>query len=331
MRKCDSCGKPYQESKDVFCPHCGAVAQKQCTHGSSFDSNRYDRGEIYQTNQPQYDNTTYTQGYEPHAQRKKSPYAQPAKTYKGDYKKPKLNLPDIVKTLTSGNNKGQKPKAGAIIAFCIVIAFNFITGVLNTDDDYSDYEPMTEYEETIDQIYVMVNDATIEMVDADGDFKTFTLTINSMVFDDWLPESVLDEASSGAMADIIVSEDTYVEMLICDFDENIVDEQSHNDVLAQAERFAGVQIGGKCKYEFTYNFDYDEIVYFGNDLEFFLDDGRCVFATLPFTAFTLSEDGKITYYNSFVDEDTDWDAFFSECSNRWERDDLLYVKFDDGE
>ena len=69
MRKCDACGKVYAESKDVFCPHCGAVGQKECNHGASFDSSRWDRGEIYHN-----DNNTYKKGAEPHAQRTESAY-----------------------------------------------------------------------------------------------------------------------------------------------------------------------------------------------------------------------------------------------------------------
>ena len=95
MKKCDSCGKIYQESKDVFCPHCGAVAQKQCTHGSSFDSKRYARGEIYKNNNTQHQNTTYNKGFEPHAQRNETPYNKSQNNSSSGDKIPQINLPDL--------------------------------------------------------------------------------------------------------------------------------------------------------------------------------------------------------------------------------------------
>ena len=52
MRKCDSCGKMYQESKDLFCPHCGAIAVKKRDKNKdiSYDelsSSRWIRNDVY--------------------------------------------------------------------------------------------------------------------------------------------------------------------------------------------------------------------------------------------------------------------------------------------
>ena len=48
MRKCESCGKMFAETKDVFCPYCGAVATKGevCTH-TPVDSDRYGTSATY--------------------------------------------------------------------------------------------------------------------------------------------------------------------------------------------------------------------------------------------------------------------------------------------
>lgn len=335
MRKCDSCGKPYQESRDVFCPHCGAIAEEKCSHKSSFDIKKYDRGEIYQKNNPQYKNTTYQGGYEPHAQRQKTTYNKPegsfGNTGKSSDQTPKIDFPNLVKTLTNPKGDNKAPKPAGIIIFVVVIAFNLVTGILSSEgvDDYdTDYEYVTEIEEDFSELYTMANDATIEMVDADGDFKTFTLTINSMAIEEKLSESVLDDISSGVMAEGIVSEDTFVEMLVCDFSKKIVDEQSYDNALGDAFYYTGDQIDGKCKYEFSYTFDYDDIVYLGNGVDFYLEDGSHINATLPFTAFSISEDGKITYYYSESSSETAWNTVFTETENKWEREGLVYINFD---
>lgn len=329
MRKCDSCGKLYQESKDVFCPHCGAVAQKQCTHGSSFDSKRYNRGEIYKSNNPHYQNTTYSHSSEPHAQREKYTYNEPehASGGKGDFgdKIPQFNLPDFKKVLSNG-------KLVSIIIFVIVVAFNFITGLLSTNDSSvsSDSEVVTVYEDR-GPFFAVINEAKIEMVDTDGDFKTFTLEISGMGFDEYLPENMQNDVLSGLMTEKILSEDTSVEMMICDFSNKIVEEESYDIALQDSYHYSGEQVDGKCKYEFSYSFDYDEIVHIVNGVSFYFDSGSYIIAELPFSAFSLSEDGEITYYTSYADSDTDWNTVFSECSNQQELNRDICIDFDAGE
>ena len=333
MRKCDSCGKFYQESKDVFCPHCGAVAQKQCTHGSSFDSKRYDRGEIYKNNNTQYQNTTYTKSSEPHAQRVNQPY----KSYESqgdEVKLPKINLPDLTKTFSKGTSGEKATKPVVIIIFVVIIAFNFITGILNTNDDgdvFSGYETATEYEEDINELYTVVDEAIIELVDTDGDFKIFTLEISGMGFDDYLPQNMKNDITSGAMTEKILSEETLVEMMFCNFSKDIVAEESYNNALADSYYYPGKQIGGKCKYEFSYNFEYGEIVHIASGMSFYLNNGKYINAELPFSAFSIYKTGIITYYTSYADSETAWNTVFSECSNQQDISRDLYIDFDAGE
>ena len=332
MRKCDSCGKIYQESKDVFCPHCGAVAQKQCSHSSSFDSKRYDRGEIYKNNNSQYQDTTYNKGFEPHAQRDQAPY----KTFdnKDDYgdKPPKIKFPDLTKVFSKG--KSINGKYIGLIGFCIVIAFNFITGLLSYSDDVdysSGYEDVSEQLEYMDQLYAVINKATIKVDDTDGDFKSFTLEISGMEFAESIPDSMDKDITSGATAKAILSEDTFVEMLICDFSKKIVEEESYNNALNDAYLVTGEQVEGKCRYEFTYSFDYDEIVNFVGGVDFYLGDGMYINAELPFSAFSVSEDGEITYYTSYADSGTAWNTVFEECSNKREITSDIRISFEEDE
>ena len=327
MRKCDSCGKLYQENKDVFCPHCGAVAHKQCTHSSSFDSNRYDRGEIYKNNNTQYQNTTYNKGYEPHAQRQNNPYT-PQNTAGYDNKVPQINLPDLKTILSKGKGQNGKPLIG-IIVFVVILAFNALTAFINEADIDSWEDASIAYvEEDINELYAVVDKAEIELVDADGESKTFLLKIRGMAFDEGLPADYIRESIySGVLQSEIISEDTFVEMLICDFSKDIISEESYNDAIENSYNYSGKQFNNGCKYEFTYDFDYGEIVHIAGGVNFYLDDGRYINAELPFSAFSISEDGEITYYTSYSDYDTSWNTVFSECLNEQVVNDYALIGF----
>lgn len=334
MRKCDSCGKIYQESKDVFCPHCGAVAQKQCTHSSSFDTGRYDRGEIYKGSQSDYKSTTYNRDFEPHVQRKQTAYNPKQTTFgdMGDFgkKTPEINLPDFKKVLSKGNV--QNGKLVGIIIFVCIIAFNFLIGIIGTNevnDDTGLWDDVSEVliEEEISDLYTVADSATIELVGEDGNFKAFTLEISGMGFDDTLPENLQNDITSGFMAEEILSQDTFVDMLICDFAEKIVAEDIYNDVLNDCYYTTGDQQDNKCKYKFSYSFGYDEIVHIAGGLNFYLDNGLYINAELPFSAFSVSEDGEITYYTSYADDQTAWNTVFSECSNEQDIGRDMYIDF----
>lgn len=327
MRKCDSCGKLYQENKDVFCPHCGAVAQKQCTHGSSFDSGRYDRGEVYKNIKPDYKNTTYNKDFEPHAQREQTPYNTFSNKEEYGDKIPKINLPDLTKTFSSGK---KTPKPVGIIILVVIIAINLLSALLSTNGDMdfsSNQQVVSEQAEDISELYTVIDEAKIEMVNTEGDFKKFTLEISGMGFDDYLPENMQNDIISGAMANKMLSEDAFVEVLLCDFSKNIVNEESYNNAIEDSYYYSGEQKDDKCKYEFTYSFDYGEIVHIASGVNFYLDDGMYINAELPFSAFSLSEDGLITYYTSYADSETAWNTVFEECSNHQEIDRDVFIDF----
>ena len=63
------------------------------------------------------------------------------------------------------------------------------------------------------------------------------------------------------------------------------------------------------------DFDYDEIVYINCGVYIYLENGMSVVAELPFGAFSISEDGTVTYYTSYASDETDWATVFEECSN----------------
>ncbi len=311
MRKCDSCGKLYQESKDVFCPHCGAVAEKQCTHSSSFDSKRYDRGELYKYN-TQHKNTTYNQGCEPHAQREKAQYNKSQNTFEnsGNYSEnlPKINLPDMKTVFSKGKN--QNGKFIGIIIICIVFAFNLITGLLNdVDVDYSsDYEVMSEYEESMGDVYPVVKNASIILVE-DDDYKTFELNIENMYFS-------IDEIDFREyIREQIIENDIFIEMNICTFSETSIPEEEFDSITEEGDFVSADEGSTSGAYKFTCDFDYDEIVYLNSGVNIYLENGSRVIPELPFVAFSISEDGTVTYYTSYASDETDWATVFTECSN----------------
>ena len=308
MRKCDSCGKLYQESKDVFCPHCGAVAQKQCTHASSFDSNRYDRGEIYKGNTTQYQNTTYNKGFEPHAQRNETPYNKSQNNSSYGEKIPQINLPDLKKVLSKGNKKGS-PAIGIIVFVC-VLAVNFILGNIGANQDYSVNEEIVSVQEDYTgEISSLVKNASVEFVEEDGDFKTFRIIIENMYF----PFDSADYRTE--VRDSIIRDEVYVEMDLCVFSENPVPEWDFDNALMESCLIAANDSQKPGSYELTHDFDYDEIVYINCGVYIYLENGMSVVAELPFGAFSISEDGTVTYYTSYASDETDWATVFEECSN----------------
>lgn len=334
MRKCDSCGKLYQESKDVFCPHCGAVAQKQCTHGSSFDSRRYDRGEIYKGSSSDYKSATYNSEFEPHAQRKQTAYNPKQTAFESkdgngnDF--PEINLPDFKKLLSKG--RGQNGKLIGAIIFVCIIAFNFLISIMGTNEVFDDtglWGDTSEVfvEEEVSNIYTVIDSATIELVGGDGNFKAFTLEISGMGFDDTLPENLQNDITSGLMAEEMLSQYTFVDILICDFKNTIVAEDDYNNAINDSYYITGTQKVNKCKYEFSYSFAYDEIVHIADGVNFYLDNGLYINAQLPFSAFSVSENGEITYYTSYADEQTAWNTVFSECSNEQDIGRDMYIDF----
>ena len=116
--------------------------------------------------------------------------------------------------------------------------------------------------------------------------------------------------------------------MFCGFPKEIVSEEDYDNALAECQNYSGKQVGGKSRYEFSYDFDYGEIVHFFNGVSFYLENGKHINAELPFSAFSVSEEGEITYYTSYADADTAWNTVFSECSNHQEISTDLSIVFD---
>lgn len=327
MRKCDSCGKLYQENKDVFCPHCGAVAQKQCSHSSSFDSKRYDRGEIYKNVDTQYKNTTYNQGYEPHAQRDVSQYNKTQNTFESNGKYtddlPKINLSDLKKMMPKVDKKGN-PKIGIIVFVCI-LGFNILLNAIGSVQDYSEDDIWSDVtiQEVIDgEISTVVKNASVEFIEDDNGIKIFDICIENMYF----PFDYIDYRDQ--VKDGILQGDIFVEIDMCTFSENPVSEDVFDNALMESYYVSGNECAQAGRYQFTFEFDYDEIIYINSGVNLSLENDMNVNAELPFGAFSISEDGTVTYYTSYASDETAWATVFEECSNEANVDNYSgYISF----
>ena len=341
MRKCESCGKAYSESKDVFCPHCDAVAKKKCDHGSSFDSGRYDRGEIYSgsadNSVSQY--SPYKQGGEPHVQRSKYQYNRFEDTFgdagKNSDETPRMKYPDFIKLLQKSNNKGKPFKSGLLLAIVLFIAFNaFVTFAFfagNIDGTLSFGEPLNEIyvEESLTDFYAIAEEASVEIIGEDRGFKDFVIKINGVAFEDTVSEEIIDDIYSGAFEEKMISEDGFVELQLCKFSKDIVSEESYDNAMEDCLSYSGEKNGDGCCYKFSFNFVCDEIVHIPDGVSFYLPDDSFVKVELPFSAFSVSEDGVITYYSSYADYDTAWNTVFSECSGYQASGRELIIDFND--
>ena len=330
MRKCDSCGKLYQESKDVFCPHCGAVAEKQCSHSSSFDSKRYDRGEIYKNSNTQYKSTSYNQDYEPHAQRGKTQYSNTQSTFENNEKYtvnlPKFNLPDFTKMMPKVNKKGN-PKIGIIVFVCI-LGLNILLNAIGSSQDYSEDDFWSDesiQEELVEgEIFTYVKNASIELVEDEDGLKTFDICLEDMYF----TLEAIDYTSD--VKEQINNGNVFVEIDMCTFSENPVSEEDFDNVIGDSYYISGSECDEAGRYQFKYEFDYDEIVYLNCGVNLNLENGSKVNAELPFGAFSIAKDGKVTYYTSYASDETDWATVFEECSNEGSASGYSgYINFDE--
>ncbi|MBS7360277.1 MAG: zinc ribbon domain-containing protein [Oscillospiraceae bacterium] len=80
MKKCESCGKPFTNENDVFCSHCGAVAQKKnansfdAREGSNYYNEKFNRENDYSTEKGGVENQREREQYSDTQQTQNVPY-----------------------------------------------------------------------------------------------------------------------------------------------------------------------------------------------------------------------------------------------------------------
>lgn len=151
MRKCESCGKTYSESRDIFCPHCGAVAQKKCSHSFSthednnyYDRSRFDRGGDYSFNESDAEKQ-YTQ------EKKYEQKSYGEKADSGEYSKNRNSNTQSQKTLMPKKPiiRNKKPSKGIGIFIAIVVLFNILVGVFEELDTENLFDDAAGYVENV--------------------------------------------------------------------------------------------------------------------------------------------------------------------------------------
>ncbi len=303
MKKCESCGKVYSDGKDVFCPHCGAVASKKCTHGSSFDSSRWDRGEIYRNNE-----NTYSSGSEPHAQRA---------GYNSDYDsgnnyEPKktpgfpLDLPGML------NGDKLKKIVGAIVAVATVlpIIISFFGGMTDFDTDtdwYGDNYYGTEEDENI----AFVSEATVVTKEYGTDWFVFDLDIKDIY---------IDGVDMGFTDTLYINGfEAEIDLITYDMDDVNPGEYFYLDSYYSTGtyNYTGEQVDSSGYIDFSsFDFEYGEFIFISRLCLHNLYGEITV--KLPFDAFSCDSDGNVIYYCYNNDN-----SCFEECTPETEIDDYV--------
>ncbi len=311
MRKCDACGKVYAENKDIFCPHCGAVGQKDCNHGASFDSSRWDRGEIYGNG-----NNTYKQGSEPHAQRTPSAYNTNGKKpdlsggqYGSDYNSGNPFIRNLIQTVRkiANQTKNDEKKVVKIIGavFAVIAIFNVfisavsefnstnnIVDVFNEDvsEDYSDFG--YEY-----PVYVVAGGVNIEpFEDWDG----------TWFFDMYLESLYISSDESELSVEVCdkLSGDEYIRIdgMFYTMPDRVMSFDKYDAIVFEEGSYIRSDAHSTDSHTIQYWFETGDIVYF-DYLTIKFDDGSTVSLTLPFNAFRCDEEGNVVYYTCNVNEE----------------------------
>ena len=304
MRKCDACGKVYAESKDVFCPHCGAVGQKECNHGASFDSSRWDRGEIYRN-----DNNTYKKGAEPHAQRTPSAYNTNSKKsdlsggqFGSDYSDPKTVVRNVIETVTKKANEGKKDEKKFVKIIGVVVALISLFNVVFSEIDSTDIFSDTPFEDTsIDYISypveVIAGEVSVEpFEDWDGTwfFDMYLETLYMYSGDSEVSIEVCDRLSG--------DEYIYIDGVFCTMPDKVMSIDNYDEIIEEDGAYIISDAQSTDAHTIQYWFNAGDIVYCSY-LTFNFDDGSTADLILPFDAFSCDEDGNVTYYTCNMNEE----------------------------
>lgn len=311
VRKCDACGKTYVDSKDVFCPHCGAIGQKQCTHNSSFDSDRWNRGEIYGNG-----SNTYQQGAEPHAQRVGNAYNNRAeksrevkKQYGEDYKSPKSTVATILDTVTKkaketkGNEKSISKIIGAVVA--LIAAVNVLIPAVSEIDLSGNVTDVFYEEESVEYING-TGEYPVDVIAGGVAIEPFEDWDGTWFFDMYIESLYMSSDESKMSFEVCdkLSGDGYIHLdgFFYTMPDKIMSYDKFDEILFEEGSYVISDAHSVDSHTVQYWFTAGDIVYF-DYLTVIFDDGSSVGLTLPFNAFSCDEDGNVVYYTCNINEE----------------------------
>ncbi len=288
MRKCESCGKTFVETKDVFCPHCGAVAtsKRVCDCDNGMDTSRFYREGNYGARQSvQHDD---------HNKRPQTSFS----------------AGESLKKITSTFKNEVKPAAGkaasqkkTAVAFMVILFSVFFIGMItslinefetdyNYDDDYyGDYGYYDDDYYYYDDYYgteVKCGGAEVEML---NDNTTLKITLSDMA--DFTNTETYGRILNGEL-DFFnielyeVREDTtFADLEYPDFT-NVASTALSDDsaqLLFPCEELSA----GK--------------IYYVTNLSAYLQNGEYCRFLLPFAAFGFADDGTVTLYDVEINKE----------------------------
>lgn len=276
MKRCDSCGKTFADTKDVFCPHCGAVATKGevCTHTSFDIDDRYGTEGKY---------SFHGERERESAPVKNTQTARPSKNFAGG------GFPKKTKSA------GSTVKAVIFIAVFMTVFLSVIAAAIgdlpaspDDGDVVSDF-PVTKYRE------VFVNDAfvTASRFGLDETFD-IDITVKKAAFN-----AIPDGDSKGvATAEEALSALSYgrIHSLITVLDADLKDA----DYLAYTLSLDFYNTGEGVLSSTDGVLPCEKYLLFS---EFGANDMDCeIYLNFPFNAIKISEKGEVSYYNVTKDE-----------------------------
>lgn len=282
VRKCESCGKTFIESKDVFCPHCGAVAtsKRVCECDNTMDTSRFYREGNY--------NTKQHFEHDDHNERPSTSFAAGESLKK---------FTSTLKTdVRPAGRKAAAPQKSAVIFVLILFAVFFIgmiTSLVNEfgtdynydDDYYDDYGYYDDDYYYYDDEYgtdVKCGGAEVEMLNGNATLK---ITLSDMA--DFTNTETYGRILNGEL-DFFnielyeVREDTtFADLEYPDFT-NVASTALSDDsaqLLFPCEELSA----GK--------------IYYVTNLSAYLQNGEYCRFLLPFAAFGFADDGTVTLYD----------------------------------
>ncbi len=318
MKKCDSCGKLYQETKDVFCPHCGAVAQKECNHApaysTQFDQSRWNRMDAYSMaeNEARHNADMSTN---PHTSRETAEagddsYRENVDPY-NPFGKKWQNTPsvfdDTPKATTKSNKKSTSPVA---IIIALVVVFNVLFGV--AVGFFSEYtEDSYYYEETPElwgEFDADTYNATVEAEynDETSEYDFVTIKLKNLYFKVFGSDNI-------EIIKLIQSESYYCDAFMFPIAAPVISGDEFWDSYNASDYYCSNDYSyfaqdGYLQFSFNTFITEGEIVAIEDCVIYIGDDCIPLYVTLPFDAFSVEmvdDETVITYYRKSINTVTE--------------------------
>ena len=286
MKKCDSCGKLVNDSKDLFCPHCGAIATKStvCTHTETED--RWNRESGYYSFHGNENTSQNASSYRYSNASDKNTYSSsPEQVFEQMKKTVKTNAGKMKKQQT------QKNKTISIVLAIFAFVFSF-SAIFSLFDDSVSYDSGNDYIED-ETVFAYCNNAEIK-AEENG---MYTLKINSLCF------SGMDNYDSWSSA--FENSDS----ISCNLSMYTESSGFYDEFCMLYALDTGEFEFEKEDFEKNFYYSLENVCFNREDGDYF--DG--IYIDMPFMCFMITDENVIKYFNIEYDEFSN--PRFIECEN----------------